>query len=575
MASGCARLRVRPARRERLGLHRVQREVGRALQVDSAQARARRASCGPGRGGSAPRSGSPRPAPAVRRRGRARRAASAAACMGLLDERGKTGAAGSPSDVLDAAVGREHHQRAAVLSLDEAGAYDLGEHRRYPGVAGPAAVYAVRRRSGIGRAAFHGDRRRVPGSDRLDGTGSAQGSRSSTCASPSRYRGRSPRCTRRPCAAALAAARDLLLVADEPAHGVVQLLVRTGGEVAQLHLGQHLLGQRRGTPRCAGVPSVTCRAEERCRDGPSARISGSRSSSGEPGAAAPGELGPEDVDTALEQPPYVAQVRLVLLGAAQQRPQLGQPQRRRSARVRRGVRAAAARRRQRRCRRRRARAGTGRGVAGGRQATGRTGGAGCAHGWCPLHPSLPHGDESGGYAPRVRIVPLCGAPAQRSRTHPDACEQPAERHGMMAAMRAVVQRVDGASVVVDGETVGEIVGEGLCVLVGVTHEDTDGEGGAARPQAVVGAHPGGREVLLGHRSAAAGDQPVHALRRRPQGPPPHLERGRTRGRSPSRWSTRSSRSCGRWAPTVETGRFGAEMRVSLTNDGPFTVLLEV
>lgn len=39
-------------------------------------------------------------------------------------------------------------------------------------------------------------------------------------------------------------------------------------------------------------------------------------------------------------------------------------------------------------------------------------------------------------------------------------------------MRAVVQRVDGASVVVDGETVGAIEGEGLCVLVGVTHEDT-------------------------------------------------------------------------------------------------------
>ncbi|CAM5258093.1 D-aminoacyl-tRNA deacylase [Streptomyces avidinii] len=36
----------------------------------------------------------------------------------------------------------------------------------------------------------------------------------------------------------------------------------------------------------------------------------------------------------------------------------------------------------------------------------------------------------------------------------------------------MVQRVDGASVVVDGAIVGEIVGEGLCVLVGVTHDDT-------------------------------------------------------------------------------------------------------
>lgn len=47
-------------------------------------------------------------------------------------------------------------------------------------------------------------------------------------------------------------------------------------------------------------------------------------------------------------------------------------------------------------------------------------------------------------------------------------------------MRAVVQRVDGASVSVAGTgdgpsaagVVGEIIGEGLCVLVGVTHGDT-------------------------------------------------------------------------------------------------------
>ncbi|NUS45811.1 MAG: D-tyrosyl-tRNA(Tyr) deacylase, partial [Mycobacteriaceae bacterium] len=38
-------------------------------------------------------------------------------------------------------------------------------------------------------------------------------------------------------------------------------------------------------------------------------------------------------------------------------------------------------------------------------------------------------------------------------------------------MRAVVQRVSEASVVVDGEVVGSI-GPGLCVLVGVTHDDT-------------------------------------------------------------------------------------------------------
>ena len=39
-------------------------------------------------------------------------------------------------------------------------------------------------------------------------------------------------------------------------------------------------------------------------------------------------------------------------------------------------------------------------------------------------------------------------------------------------MRAVVQRVTEARVTVAGETVGAIEGPGLCVLVGVTHEDT-------------------------------------------------------------------------------------------------------
>ncbi|HZT82921.1 MAG TPA: D-aminoacyl-tRNA deacylase, partial [Gemmataceae bacterium] len=38
-------------------------------------------------------------------------------------------------------------------------------------------------------------------------------------------------------------------------------------------------------------------------------------------------------------------------------------------------------------------------------------------------------------------------------------------------MRAVLQRVSRARVVIDGETVGEI-GRGLLVLLGVTHTDT-------------------------------------------------------------------------------------------------------
>ena len=39
-------------------------------------------------------------------------------------------------------------------------------------------------------------------------------------------------------------------------------------------------------------------------------------------------------------------------------------------------------------------------------------------------------------------------------------------------MRALVQRVTEARVRVDGDVIGEI-GPGLCVLVGVTHDDTE------------------------------------------------------------------------------------------------------
>jgi D-tyrosyl-tRNA(Tyr) deacylase len=145
-------------------------------------------------------------------------------------------------------------------------------------------------------------------------------------------------------------------------------------------------------------------------------------------------------------------------------------------------------------------------------------------------------------------------------------------------MRAVVQRVDGASVVVEGEdgpeTVGEISGEGLCVLVGVTHDDTEEKAAQlARKLWTL-------RMLADERSCSDTDAPLLVISQFT------LYGDARKGRRPT-WNAAAPgdvaeplvdevvarlRSLG---ATVATGRFGARMRVGLTNDGPFTVLLDI
>ncbi|GAA4787134.1 D-aminoacyl-tRNA deacylase [Streptomyces ziwulingensis] len=141
-------------------------------------------------------------------------------------------------------------------------------------------------------------------------------------------------------------------------------------------------------------------------------------------------------------------------------------------------------------------------------------------------------------------------------------------------MRAVVQRADGASVVVDGETVGGFEGEGLCVLVGVTHGDT------AETAARLARKLWSLRVLQDERSCGDVDAPLLVISQFT------LYGDARKGRRPT-WNAAAPgdvaeplvdevvarlRALG---ATVTTGRFGARMRVSLTNDGPFTVLLDI
>jgi D-aminoacyl-tRNA deacylase len=144
----------------------------------------------------------------------------------------------------------------------------------------------------------------------------------------------------------------------------------------------------------------------------------------------------------------------------------------------------------------------------------------------------------------------------------------------------VVQRVSQASVSVDGTVVGAIDSPGLMVLVGVTHDDTPAQ--AARlaaklwglrifnPKGETGAEAScsdlGAPLLVISQFTLYGDT--------------------RKGRRPS-WIAAAPgpvaeplveevvaalRGLG---ARVETGRFGADMKVSLVNDGPITLILEV
>ncbi|MEV4437800.1 D-aminoacyl-tRNA deacylase [Streptomyces sp. NPDC049577] len=141
-------------------------------------------------------------------------------------------------------------------------------------------------------------------------------------------------------------------------------------------------------------------------------------------------------------------------------------------------------------------------------------------------------------------------------------------------MRAVVQRVNGASVSVDGRVVGEVVGEGLCVLVGVTHDDTPAKA------AQLARKLWSLRVLGDEKSCSDVGAPLLVISQFT------LYGDARKGRRPT-WNAAAPggvaeplvdevvarlRALG---ARVETGVFGADMKVSLTNDGPFTVLLEV
>jgi D-tyrosyl-tRNA(Tyr) deacylase len=144
-------------------------------------------------------------------------------------------------------------------------------------------------------------------------------------------------------------------------------------------------------------------------------------------------------------------------------------------------------------------------------------------------------------------------------------------------VRALVQRVTRARVTVGDDIVGEI-GAGLCVLVGVTHADTeadarrladkvwhlrvfDDDAGAMNRSL---ADVGGAALVVSqftlYGNTRRGRRPGWSDAARPEHAEPLVEVFST--------------TLVEHGATVATGRFGADMAVELVNDGPVTLLLE-
>lgn len=145
-------------------------------------------------------------------------------------------------------------------------------------------------------------------------------------------------------------------------------------------------------------------------------------------------------------------------------------------------------------------------------------------------------------------------------------------------MRAVVQRVSRARVVIGQETAAA-VGAGLCVLLGVAQDDT-----AAVAERLAGKiarlrifedeagrfdrsllDVGGEALVVSQftliADTAKGNRPSFGDAARPEEAEPLYDR-----------FCEALRELGL---SVQTGSFGARMRVELVNDGPVTVVLDV
>lgn len=140
-------------------------------------------------------------------------------------------------------------------------------------------------------------------------------------------------------------------------------------------------------------------------------------------------------------------------------------------------------------------------------------------------------------------------------------------------MRAVVQRVLQAAVAVDGKVVGEIAQPGLLVLLGVTHDD------GVQEVRWMARKIWELRILRQEQSASDLDAPILVISQFT------LYGDARKGRRPT-WNAAAPGTVSepvyvqvceelqRLGATVARGQFGADMQVSLVNDGPVTLVLD-
>ena len=140
-------------------------------------------------------------------------------------------------------------------------------------------------------------------------------------------------------------------------------------------------------------------------------------------------------------------------------------------------------------------------------------------------------------------------------------------------MRAVVQRVSRASVTVAGEVVGAVDRPGILLLLGVTHDD------GPQQAAWLARKVAGLRIMREETSVVDLGAPVLVVSQFT------LYGDARKGRRPT-WQDAApgpaaeplyEAVCSELTSLgvlVEKGVFGADMQVSIVNDGPVTILLE-